>query len=104
MREKFLQAIDSKLKVNITFNSKEKGQITRVCIPFDFGASQKVDAIDKTEKYHLWDLNSPDGPHNLPLNPDQVISIEVLNETFDPAEYVKWQPKWVYKRDWGMQS
>lgn len=104
MKEKFLHAIDNKLKVNITFNAKEKGQIIRVCIPFDFGASQKIDAIDKSEKYHVLDLDSPDGPHNLALNPNEVVEIEILNENFDPAEYVNWQPNWIYKRDWGNKS
>lgn len=40
-KEKFFKAIDEKLKVKITFDSIEKGIITRVCIPFDFGPSQK---------------------------------------------------------------
>lgn len=106
MKEEFLRAIDNKLKVKVTFNAKEedKGQITRLCIPFDFGPSQKVDAIDKSEKYHLYDLDSPDGPHNLPLNPDQIVHLEVLNESFNPVDYIKWPPKWIYKRNWGIYS
>jgi hypothetical protein len=104
MKEKFLQAIDNKLKMKVTFNAKEKGQVTRTCIPFDFGPSQKADSIDKSEKYHLYDLDSPDGSHTLSLSVEQIVSIEVLNENFNPAEFVKWQPKWIYKRDWGMQS
>lgn len=104
MKEKFLEAINKTLKVRVTFDSKEKGVITRTCIPFDFGPSQKIDAIDKTEKYHLLDLDSPDGPHNLPLNVEQVLSMEILNESFDPADYVKWTPRWIYKRNWGMYS
>lgn len=106
MKEEFLRAIDNKLKVKVTFNAKEegKGQITRLCIPFDFGASQKVDAIDKSEKYHLYDLDSPDGPHNLPLNPEQIVNLQVLSEGFDPTDYVKWPPNWIYKRDWGIYS
>ncbi len=106
MKEEFLRAIDSKLKVKVTFNAKEedKGQVTRTCIPFDFGPSQKINSIDKSQKYHLFDLDSPDKPHNLPLNPEQILKLEVLNENFDPADYIKWQPKWIYKRDWGMYS
>jgi hypothetical protein len=104
MKEKFLQAIDNKFKLKVTFNAKEKGEIVRVCIPFDFGPSQKADTIDKFEKYHMYDLDSQDGPHTLSLNLDQVMGIEILNENFDPAEYITWQPKWIYKRDWGMQS
>lgn len=104
MKEKFLHAIDNKLKVSITFNAIEKGQIVRVCIPFDFGASQKDDAIDKSEKYHVWDLNSPDKPHNLALSPNDVVEIDILSEHFDPNDYVTWKPKWIYKRDWGNKS
>jgi len=104
MKEKFLEAIDKKLKVRVTFDSIEKGIITRTCIPFDFGPSQKINAIDKSDKYHLLDLDSPEKPHPLPLDPDKILNIEVLNESFDPADYVKWTPRWIYARDWGMYS
>ncbi len=106
-KEKFLRAIDKKLKVKITFNSIEKGVITRTCIPFDFGPSQKKDAIDKTEKYHMYDLDSPDnGQHNLSVTPEQLLDIVVLDEEFNPADYVIWDPpyKWIYPRDWGDKS
>lgn len=104
-KEKFLKAIDDKLKIKITFDSKEKGVITRTCIPFDFGASQKEDAIDKSEKYHMLDLDSPEGkPHNLPVSVSQMTSIEVLEESFDPEKYVTWETNWIYKRDWGNKS
>lgn len=104
MKEKFLKAIDEKLKIEATFEAKEKGKITRTCIPFDFGPSQKVDAIDKTDKYHMLDLDSPEGRHNLALTDGQIYNIEVLAENFDPADYVTWQPKWIYPRDWGNKS
>ena len=108
MKEEFLRAIDSKLKVKVTFNAKEegKGQITRLCIPFDFGPSQKADAIDKSDKYHFYDLDSqdPKGPHNLALKQEQIVLLEVLDEAFDPADYVKWQTNWTYKRDWAAHS
>lgn len=105
MKEDFLRAIDNKLKVRITFDSKAKGRITRVCIPFDFGPSQKENAIDKSDKYHLWDLESPEGDsHNLSVAFDKIISLEVLNEGFDPGDFVSWEPKWIYQRDWGTLS
>ena len=34
--EIFLNAITEKQILRVTFNSKEKGEITRLCIPFDF--------------------------------------------------------------------
>ncbi len=106
-KEKFLKAIDEKLKIKITFDSKEKGIITRTCIPFDFGPSQKKDAIDKTEKYHMYDLDSPDnGQHNLPVAENKMLKIEILEENFNPAEYVTWNPpyKWIHPRNWGIKS
>ena len=35
---------------------------------------------------------------------EQVISIEVLPDTFDPAEFVTWDTNWIVKRDWGKYS
>ncbi len=104
-KEKFLKAIDEKLKVKITFNSKSKGVITRICIPFDFGPSQKSDAIDKSNKYHLLDLDTPEPKeHNVPVSENRMMVIELLEENFDPADYVTWDPKWIYPRDWKDKS
>ncbi len=102
--DNFLKAIDNKLKVKITFNSKDRGQITRFCIPFDFGPSQKKDSLDRSSKYHVFDLNSPEGRHNLSINPNTVVDIEILEESFEPSEFVKWTPSWIYARDWGIYS
>ncbi|NCN07093.1 hypothetical protein GW933_00205 [Candidatus Falkowbacteria bacterium] len=104
-KENFLKAIDEKLKIKITFNSIEKGEITRTCVPFDFGPSQKDDAIDKSNKYHVLDLDSPEGkPHNLAVAEDKMINIEILQEKFNPDDYVTWTPNWIYPRDWGNKS
>ena len=106
-KENFLRSIDEKLKIKITFNSAEKGKITRTCIPFDFGSSQKDDAIDRTEKYHVLDLDTPEPkPHNLSVTEDKMLKVEVLQESFDPVEYVTWNPpyKWIYSRNWGNKS
>ncbi|MDD2766452.1 MAG: hypothetical protein PHH40_01640 [Candidatus Moranbacteria bacterium] len=105
MKENFLKAIDGKLKVRITWNSRSKGRIIRLCIPFDFGPSQKDNAIDKSDKYHVWDLESPEGElHNVSIDPARMVSIEVSGDTFEPGDYVKWKTSWVYRRDWGHYS
>lgn len=106
MKEKFLSAINNKLKVRIAFDTKKEGRITRLCIPFDFGRSQKDNAIDKSDKYHLWDLESPEsGSHTLSINPKQIVALDVVDEIFDPGDHVKWSPSnWTYKRNWGMYS
>jgi len=95
----FLDAINEKKKVKIKVNSFEKGVIVRECVPFDYGASRKYK--DGKERYHLYDLDSPEGEHNLSILPEQLIEIDILDKNFDPKDYVKWTPNWIFKRDWG---
>ena len=101
-KEIFLEAIQKKKIVIVKVNSKEKGMITRKCIPFDFGVSRKFK--DGLERYHFYDLDSPEGEHNLSITPNQLISIEITLESFEPKDYVKWTPNWFIKRDWGEYS
>ncbi len=100
--EAFKTAIDLKKKVELTFNSKEKGIIKRCCIPFDFGPSRRYN--DKLSRFHFYDLNSPEGKHNLAILPNQVIKIEILEEAFLPKDYITWRPNWFISRDWGKFS
>ncbi len=103
MTEKFINAIHSKNIVRVTFNSKEKGIITRKCIPFDFAPSSRAKV--KVNKFQLYDLDSPSSSHNLAIAVEQLISLEILNEKFDPADYVKWTNiSWLVPRDWGDYS
>lgn len=96
----FLDAIHQKKLVTVIFNSKEKGIITRKCVPFDFGPSKKDKS--KVDKFHFWNIDSN---HNLPVLPEQLINMEILNEEFNPADYIKnWIPEWNIKRDWGKYS
>ena len=99
----FLYAITNKKVIELTFDSKDKGVITRKCIPFDFGPSRRNLKINPS-RYHLFDLNSPEGKHTLSILPEQVIKINLLDETFNPADYVTWTPNWFIKRNWGVYS
>lgn len=100
--ENFIDAIICTQLVQVSINSKEKGFIKRICVPFDFGPSRKFK--DGIERYHFLDLDSPDGPHNLSILPDQLIDLEVLDNKFDPADYIHWTPNWYVARDWGKYS
>ncbi len=102
MKEIFFTAIHGKKEVKITFDSKEKGIIKRKCVPFDYGPSRKYN--DVRDRCHFYDLDSPEGNHNLSILPEQLIAIELLNETFEPSDYVTWRPNWIVKRDWGKYS
>ena len=96
------QAIDEKKLVEVVVNTYEKGIVTRICIPFDYALSSR--AKDGKMRYHFYDLNSPNGRHNLSVLPEQLISIKVLDKTFNPEEIVTWPTNWTYKRDWGSKS
>ncbi len=100
--EIFIKAIHEKKRVRVKVNSEEKGIIVRECIPFDFGPSRRYK--DGNNRYHFWDLDSPDGSHNLSILPNQLIEIEILDESFIPKDYITWPAPydWFVKRDWGM--
>jgi hypothetical protein len=102
IHDAFIEAIHNKRFVSIIADTYEKGIIERKCIPFDFGPSSRIK--DGQNRYHFWDLNSPDGPHNLPLLPVQLLKLKILEEHFDPKDYVYWKPNWHIQRDWGEYS
>jgi len=98
----FLKAIHEKWMILIDVNSFEKGFIQRKCVPYDFGPSRKFK--DGQNRYHFYDLNSPEGSHNLSILPEQLLNIQILDEKFSPGDYVKWKPNWYVPRDWGEYS
>jgi len=102
-QQPFIQAIHDKKKVMLSFFSKEDGTVLhRTCAPMDYGASSR--AHNKADRYHLWDYDSDERVHTLSLLPEQVHNIQVLQESFDPAEFVTWTPAWIVPRDWGEYS
>jgi hypothetical protein len=103
--DNFIDSIQNKKCVRVTFDSHEKGIIQRKCIPFDFAISRRYK--DGVQRFHFYDLESPDGNHNLSLLPPQLISLDVLNEYFEPSDYVTWdtqKSRWSVSRDWGIHS
>jgi hypothetical protein len=99
----FIGAIYECKVITLTFQEKTTLKIKiRNCIPFDYGISTREK--NPIEKYHFWDLDSPDGVHNLSIPDEQIIKIDVLDEKFEPSKYVTWKPNWHIKRDWGIYS
>lgn len=104
MQAKFIGAIHSYSKVRLTFYSKQdQGLLVRTCAPMDYGPSRRAIA-DKGDRFHFWDYESDTRNHTLSLLPSQIKSIEVLGETFDPADFVTWSPNWFIARNWGTYS
>lgn len=98
-----LNAIQQKKLVNVTFRSYEKGEISRLCVPFDIGPSRRYK--DGQSRFHFYDLDSPDGRHNLSILPEQIQQISITNNSFEPGDYVTWANiNWFVSRNWGQYS
>lgn len=103
MLEVFLKGINTKKYLSVDFIAKEDGLLrNRKCVPFDYGESRKY--RDNQDRFHFLDLNSPKGSHTLSILPKQVKRIETLDETFEPADYINWEPNWIIERNWGEYS
>jgi len=99
----FISAIHDKQKVQVVFFSKkDEMTVIRQCAPFDFGPKAREKA--QINRYHFWDYLSPSGPHTESLEANQIQSISLAGESFDPAAIVKWTPIWHVPRNWGQYS
>ncbi len=100
-KKNFISALAERKFVVITFNSIEKGIITRKCVPMDYGPLNRSTKAD--EFYHVLDLESPSGKiHPIAIREENMIALQILNEKFEPEEYVTWEIKnpWHVARDW----
>lgn len=104
--ENFIKAIHDLILVKVTFNTKEKEVITRICVPLDFCSSRKIDTIDQGDEFHFYYIDSLDGPHSMVLSPSDVVTIKLTSESFDLADYIRWSAPygWCTPRDWGKFS
>ena len=102
--QEFVTALTTKKKVMLTFRSRKAGTILfRTCAPMDFGPSYRTK--DRLYRYRFWDFDSDQKHRVLSLLPNEIVSIEPLDESFDPAEFVTWPTiSWFLPRDWGQYS
>lgn len=106
LKDDFIRAIRNKQKVKLMFYSKEDDcYLSRTCAPMDYGPSRRAKV--KNDRFHLWDYDSDTQRHTLSLSEDQISTMEILADTFDPDEFITWDTKsspWFIPRDWGMYS
>jgi len=104
--EVFLEALAAKRRVSLRFFSKKEGrEKTRVCAPLDYGPLRG--ASEPVPHYQLWDLEAKRKPLNIAVTAEDVRSVTILEETFDPAAIITWSFKpnaWHVARDWGAFS
>ena len=90
------QAIERKKLVAIVADTDSSGRIERKCVPYDYGASSSGKVC-----FHFKTLDSPTGGHIFLCLEKKLIDIKLLDDDFDPAEYITWTPNWHIERDWG---
>ncbi len=95
LKDRFIQALKSKNKVKIAFYSQADRQtLVRICAPLDYGPGKS--AKDRSDHFHVWAYEDVGGANLLNLDPEQVRRLEILDEEFDPADFI-----WFLSRDWG---
>lgn len=99
----FIAAIHGKRKLRIVFYSEDDGQnVERTCAPMDYAAGARIK--DGIPRYWVWDYDSDEKNHPLPLRSERIVSLTTLDQSFDPAEFVTWKTNWQIARDWGQYS
>lgn len=103
MNEEIMKKAIKEMKiVELSVNTFEKGMIIRKCIPFDIGISNKYK--DALVRYHFLTLDSPEGNHNLSVLLKDINYIKILDECFNPKDFINWPTNWKLPRDWGKYS
>ena len=97
----FIQGIQKKLEIELTFlSSDEYLWSVKICSPVDFHPCRR--ARDKSELYYFWDSSEDAGNRLFSVAPEQIVSMKVTSEEFEPGEFVKfWHKKWFIRRSWG---
>lgn len=98
-KKEFVDAIRDKKRVKVIFYSQEEKRfLVRVCAPIDYGMDASVSgdiSSNGAERLNFWDYegqkegqSTGQTAHTLSLRADQVRSMNVLDEFFDPSELV----------------
>jgi hypothetical protein len=99
---RFLEAIHAKKKVCVRFYSKaDNGLLDRVCAPLDYGPGDNFK--DGMNRYWLWDYTKDPGSPTLGLGPQQIVDLQMLGDSFDPASLDFHPAEWSIPRDWAWQ-
>lgn len=91
----FTRAIRSRTVLSVSYKTNQGILHTTDVAPLDYGPSRT--AQDKTPRLHMWDIRKK---HVVSVFPDRVLTYRKLDETFNPADIVTWEPNWHVLRNW----
>ena len=98
----FLDALHEKRCLSVSYYSrKERKNVIRKCAPLDYGPLRG--AIEPEDHYQLWNLEGKRKPLNVTLRDNELLTLTLLDETFEPADIITWAFKpnaWTLPRDW----
>ena len=104
----FIDALHEKKKLKVVFIAlSDNQQRIRTCAPLDYGTLKKVN--DMRSKYQFWDYcdGGSSNPHFVALLPEQILSIELTGELFEPGDFIHWSIRsnpWQVSRNWEQYS
>lgn len=100
-RKKMMQAINFTSFINLTYTDQSNEKRTIQCVPIDIKAQNGL-SPSRTQ-YEFIAVNDVTSQH-ITLSDVDINDIQVLEESFDPGNYVKEKKQWLYPRDWGIYS
>ena len=82
----FIGAITERKKVSLRFYSQaDSGVLDRICAPMRYGPGGEIP--DGLNCYWFWNYANDTEAHTLGLAPKQIVELQVLGESFDPADF-----------------
>ena len=102
----FLQAIKNKTKIRLLFIDNKGAMEARLLIPLDYNPGRRT--TDKSDCYYFWDSDIGAGGSPLAFLSNQIHTMELDAERFDPADFIdiakdtnKLMRSFFVKRNWG---
>ncbi len=86
----FVRAIKDKRKVKLVFLTDAAGtKAEKLCGPMLYSPSFARDETgDELDCYYFWDFESDSGKHVLGFPSNKIVSMELTEQAFDPAEFI----------------
>lgn len=101
----FVKAIRDRTKIRLIYYDGPfcRGFHAESVVPMDYNPGRRI--TDKSDSYSFWDFEESTNGSHLVLKPNQIESMKLDKETFEPSEFMrrnrkKWR-RWFVKRDWG---
>ncbi len=96
----FIGAITDKKMIHVRFHSeRDQETVDQVCAPLDYGPETENPVV--SNRYWIWDTWDDDtASRPIGLLKSQILSVNVLEQTFNPASFGTVFRDWSVPRTW----